>query len=400
MSEDGGSDADDGGAFLDGHAVVTAHAHGEFRQCGAARVLDAVPKLPETAKNLPELFLRSLEGGHGHQPRQRSGCIDGKGLCQFQRFVGCQAEFAFLTGDVDFQKKFRMDGEFGGNDLDAMQELRRVHRVDPTGKLQSCPNFVLLQMTNQMPLDLSGQDLAFLRQFLDAVLAEALLPRQKDFLDIFCRESLGDSQKTDGARIPAGVHGGLRHILLDPMKILKKLSHETTGKIEERDYLILCDKNNKINPQQESSCNMPEKEAQDNLLASKRHFATSDERRQDALVAQWVGEERAPGVLGIFHKRMKSIGECVDQFLGRIHQDDVLILERLRESWEEVLGVETSRQLFPLEIRGRCLVMEAVNQTYLFVFRNPQVKDPVLKRLSEFTNGRVDDCKVVSPGRR
>ncbi|MCQ2402536.1 MAG: DUF721 domain-containing protein [Lentisphaeria bacterium] len=145
---------------------------------------------------------------------------------------------------------------------------------------------------------------------------------------------------------------------------------------------------------------MPEKEAQDNLLASKRHFANSDERQQDALVAQWVGEERASDVLGVFHKRMKPVGECIDRFLARIHQDDVVVLEQLRSHWEEVLGRETSRQLYPLEIRGKCLVMEAVNQTYLFVFRNPQVRGPVLQRLSECTHGRIEDCKVVSPGRR
>ena len=66
----------------------------------------------------------------------------------------------------------------------------------------------------------------------------------------------------------------------------------------------------------------------------------------------------------------------------------------------ELVGAETSRHLTPLEIKGDTLVISAANQTYLFVFQQPQMREPILRNLSDFTNGRIQKCRFVSPGRR
>lgn len=142
------------------------------------------------------------------------------------------------------------------------------------------------------------------------------------------------------------------------------------------------------------------KDCQDDLLASKKHWPTAFEHQLDALVADWVGEEATPGVLGKFHRQPQKIGGAVDRFLGKIHQDDAILLERVVESWKEIVGEQTSKQLVPVEIKENKLVISAMNQTYLFVYQQPQMKAMLMQRLSELTDGRICDFRIVSQGRR
>ncbi|GEM_PF-4675292 len=142
------------------------------------------------------------------------------------------------------------------------------------------------------------------------------------------------------------------------------------------------------------------KDTPEEPLASKKHFPTAFERRLDALVADWVGADATPGVLGKFHRQPRQIGVAVERFLAKIHQDGDSLLERIADSWKEVVGEQTSTQLKPLEIKGDTLVVSAMNQTYLFVFQQPQMKAPIIQRLSELTEGRIRDFRIVSQGRR
>lgn len=142
------------------------------------------------------------------------------------------------------------------------------------------------------------------------------------------------------------------------------------------------------------------KDADESLLASRRHFPTLAERRRDALVAQWVGSAAAPGVLGKLHSQPKTIGGCVDRYLSKIHQDDAIVLQALRENWPSLTGPDVARQLLPQALRGTTLVIAAANQTLLFAFRDPKLRDPLIHNLSGFTDGRITEIQVVPPGRR
>lgn len=142
-------------------------------------------------------------------------------------------------------------------------------------------------------------------------------------------------------------------------------------------------------------------ESQEEPLAYKDALhPTAGEKELDGLLADWVGEDAAPGVLGALHRRPRSIASLVDEQLGRLRADDSALLERIGGSWSELVGAETSRHLTPLEIKGDTLVISAANQTYLFVFQQPQMREPILRNLSDFTNGRIQKCRFVSPGRR
>ncbi len=55
-------------------------------------------------------------------------------------------------------------------------------------------------MSEEMPLDVTGQQRLFLSQFLDVVLPENPLPRGVCFPDIFLRVILADGYKADAGR--------------------------------------------------------------------------------------------------------------------------------------------------------------------------------------------------------
>lgn len=134
-------------------------------------------------------------------------------------------------------------------------------------------------------------------------------------------------------------------------------------------------------------------------LASKRHFPSATERALDNLVADFVGEESAPEVHWRLRRRPSRINDCVNKFLMKIHQDEEVILSEIALRWEELAGEETSKQLKPKSIRGKTLVVSAQNQTYVFLFRDPKLRNPILEKLKNFTDGRIEDIRVVTTGR-
>lgn len=51
VSEDGGSDADDGGTLADGLGIISAHAHGEFRHGHAPKLLHLPAQIPKSSED-------------------------------------------------------------------------------------------------------------------------------------------------------------------------------------------------------------------------------------------------------------------------------------------------------------------------------------------------------------
>ncbi|MCQ2396404.1 MAG: DUF721 domain-containing protein [Lentisphaeria bacterium] len=133
-------------------------------------------------------------------------------------------------------------------------------------------------------------------------------------------------------------------------------------------------------------------------LASKRHFPSSTERALDELVADFVGEESAPEVHMKLRRPARQISESVNRFLLRIHQDSEVLLSELTLHWTELAGAETSLQVKPKSVRGKTLVVSALNQTYVFLFRDPKFRDPILEKIKMFTDGRIESIRVVTAG--
>ncbi len=136
------------------------------------------------------------------------------------------------------------------------------------------------------------------------------------------------------------------------------------------------------------------------LLAPQGHFFTREERAMDNLVAQWVGDEASPDILGRFHPQPRPIATCVEKFLHRIGQDQEMLLDKIRKHWPQMAGEQTSRQIRPVEIRGKTLVISAENQTYLYVLRQSPLMEVIRQRVEQLTGGSVQQCRLISPGRR
>ncbi|MGN0866279.1 MAG: DciA family protein [Oligosphaeraceae bacterium] len=134
----------------------------------------------------------------------------------------------------------------------------------------------------------------------------------------------------------------------------------------------------------------------------RRFFSNeqSNEQSMDQLVADWVGAESAPDILGRFHPQPRELSRCLEKFLHRIGQDQGVLLEKIRENWSQLVGEQTSRQLRPVEIRDKTLVISAENQTYLYVLRQSPLMGVIRHRVEQLTGGSVQQCRLISPGRR
>ena len=79
---------------------------------------------------------------------------------------------------MHFEQHVLHEALFGGFVIDGLQQSYGVHGLDEVGThLQQVPHFIGLQMSDEMPMDISRQGRYFLLQFLYTALTEVPFSR-------------------------------------------------------------------------------------------------------------------------------------------------------------------------------------------------------------------------------
>src|SRR6185312_13431747 len=123
LAEDGGADADGGGALFDGDAEVVGHAHGELGECGVFG-LDFVAKAAvvcEVRACSFGAFRRVVTPGwDGHETTQREvfeWCELGN---EFWKLFRCNAVLGVFGGELDLDEDGEGFIEGGGGAVEAL----------------------------------------------------------------------------------------------------------------------------------------------------------------------------------------------------------------------------------------------------------------------------------------
>ncbi len=152
MAEDGGAEADAGGAFFDGDEEVVGHAHGELGEGGAGGevfVAEAAEMLEVGAGG----GWVGVEWGDGHESGgDESGEWseggeergEGRGVADVETVLGV------FGGQLDFDEDGEgfAQGKAGG--VEPLRGLEGVEGVDALEELGGFGGLVVLQWTNEM----------------------------------------------------------------------------------------------------------------------------------------------------------------------------------------------------------------------------------------------------------
>jgi len=113
------------------------------------------------------------------------------------------------------------------------------------------------------------------------------------------------------------------------------------------------------------------------------------EREREAVLADFVGEERRAEVFASFRPPPKSIQDLVQSIISEHPVEEIELLEKVRQNWSAIVGADNAKQCRPLSIDDRRLHVEVYMPAFMFVLRG-QLKSIINGRLDAYTNGRLN----------
>jgi hypothetical protein len=235
LAEDGGAEADRGGAFFDGYGEVVGHAHGEVGEGwveGLVLVAEAAQMLEVGAGG----FGVGVEGWDGHQAADFEVLERLEGGEKGGEVFGGEAVLGVFGGKFDFDEDGEDFVEGLGGDVEAFCGLEGVEGVDGVEDFGGLVGLVVLEGADEVGLRgrrealrgwrgilLGSEDIGEERKFclplLDAVFAEEALARGVGFEDGLGGVHLADGHEGDGRRIAVGASAGVGDIEAQALKV-------------------------------------------------------------------------------------------------------------------------------------------------------------------------------------
>lgn len=131
---------------------------------------------------------------------------------------------------------------------------------------------------------------------------------------------------------------------------------------------------------------------------NERRRPSPREYRREGALADWVGKERRAEVFASLRPETESLETLLDGILQHFADDDVSLLEKLRNSWSELLGPVLAAQVRPADLKDGILILEVNNPSWLYVFER-QHKPKIREILLKVGGGAVSDLHFVQKGR-
>ncbi len=166
--------------MLEGDGVVVAHAHGEGVKVGVGvevLVLETVVDLSQGLEVRMNDGCVVRVGGHAHDAAKANGShfLPLFAVKKVVEIGGGEAAFGGFGGDVDFEQYVNDAVELCGAFVDFSEEAWAVNGLDARNKGCDESHLVGLEVTDEMPGDVGGEEGVFEGEFLFTAFAEDAL---------------------------------------------------------------------------------------------------------------------------------------------------------------------------------------------------------------------------------
>jgi len=122
---------------------------------------------------------------------------------------------------------------------------------------------------------------------------------------------------------------------------------------------------------------------------------TPMEASREENLASWVGEERATGVIAKLRPEPLAIGTLVDSIINGGQAESIQLVDKIRQQWEQIVGVDNAPHVQPLSIRNENLEIGFIDAAWRYVLDSPPQKVFILKRILELTGSQLKSVVFV-----
>jgi len=119
------------------------------------------------------------------------------------------------------------------------------------------------------------------------------------------------------------------------------------------------------------------------------------------MLHEWHGSENANGAVSQFLPKAESLNDVLKRVMEKHVHPSVFALERLRQNWTEIAGVDNARHSIPIFIKEKVLLVEVAHPIYRMGLDSPTVKKQILSKIHAVLGEELcNEIKFDPPGRR
>ncbi|NLG14756.1 MAG: DUF721 domain-containing protein [Lentisphaerae bacterium] len=130
---------------------------------------------------------------------------------------------------------------------------------------------------------------------------------------------------------------------------------------------------------------------------SRRGFfrrPTKHESEREGVLADWLGEERSSSVMADLREMHTDMEGMLREILSKVEPNDVILLTRIQENWESLVGADNARMCSADRLQDGILSIRLHHSTLRFVFER-ELKGKLEEVLKAFTSGEVKKIRFV-----
>ncbi|HOG51718.1 MAG TPA: DciA family protein [Lentisphaeria bacterium] len=126
-------------------------------------------------------------------------------------------------------------------------------------------------------------------------------------------------------------------------------------------------------------------------------YPSRREASREQALADWVGEDRRPGVFADLRPEAKNAADLVQDVLNSFKNPDLVLLEKIQDAWTELVGADNARYSQPTRIYKGRLYVEVPDSSWLFMFKTQRQAD-ISARVASFTQNAITGVQFIPPG--
>lgn len=92
--------------------------------------------------------------------------------------------------------------------------------------------------------------------------------------------------------------------------------------------------------------------------------------RMKSLLCDWYGERSGRSQILAYMPKCIHVKDAVQRILSNISYEDGILLEKLQNSWNKLVGTEVSNNSKPVSLKNGILTIEAKNSVWLSELKN------------------------------
>ncbi len=92
--------------------------------------------------------------------------------------------------------------------------------------------------------------------------------------------------------------------------------------------------------------------------------------RMKSLLRDWYGEKSGKSQISAYMPKCIHVRDAVKRILSDVSYDDGILLEKLQNAWNKLVGTEVSNNSKPVSLKNGILTIEAKNSVWLSELKN------------------------------